>query len=44
MIENALERTIMAKAVTYDLQRLSRGATKLKYSELGEVLVDNMEG
>jgi len=41
---NALERTIMAKTVTCDLERLMEGVTKLKCSELGEVIVDNLEG
>jgi len=30
--------------VTYDLERLMDGATKLKCSEFGEAIVDNMEG
>jgi len=34
----------MAKTVTYDLERLMDGATKLKCSELGEAIVDNMKG
>ena len=41
---NALERTIMAKTVTCDLERPIEGATKLKCSELGEAIVDNLEG
>ncbi len=42
-IENALERTIQAKTVTYDLERLMDGATLLKCSEFGEAIVSNME-
>ena len=43
IIENALERTIQAKTVTYDLERLMEGATLLKCSEFGEAVVSNME-
>lgn len=43
IIENALERTIQAKTVTYDLERLMDGATTLKCSEFGEAIVSNME-
>ena len=42
-IEDALERTIQAKTVTYDLERLMEGATTLKCSEFGEAIVSNME-
>ena len=44
LIESALERTIQAKTVTYDLERLMEGATTLKCSEFGEAIVSNMEG
>ena len=43
VIENALERTIQARTVTYDLERLMDGATTLKCSEFGEAIVSNME-
>ena len=43
IIESALERTIQAKTVTYDLERLMDGATTLKCSEFGEAIVSNME-
>ena len=33
----------MVKTATDDLERLLKGATKLKCPELGEVIVDNME-
>ena len=42
-IEDALERTIQAKTVTYDLERLMDGATTLKCSEFGEAIIANME-
>ena len=43
LIEAALETTIQAKTVTYDLERLMEGATTLKCSEFGEAIVSNME-
>ena len=42
MIENALEKTISQKTVTYDLERQMEGATKLKTSEFGEKIIENM--
>jgi isocitrate dehydrogenase len=42
-VEDALERTIQAKTVTYDLERQMEGATTLKCSEFGEAIVSNME-
>ena len=44
LIAEAPERMSTAKTATYDLERHTDGATKLKCSELGEVFVDNMEG
>ena len=44
MILNARERMIMDKTVACHLARLTRGATELKCSELGEAIVDRMEG
>jgi len=44
LIENALETTISAKTVTYDLERQMEGATKLSCSGFGQAIVDNMEG
>jgi len=38
----AIERTIEAKRVTYDLARLIDGATELKTSEFGTALIDNL--
>jgi len=42
MIENALEKTIAQKTVTYDLERQMTGAVKLKTSEFGERIIKNM--
>ena len=42
MITQALEKTIMQKKVTYDLHRLMEGATKLKTSEFGTAIIENM--
>jgi isocitrate dehydrogenase len=41
-IIGAMETTISQKRVTYDFHRLMDGATKLKTSEFGEALVENM--
>jgi isocitrate dehydrogenase len=43
LIENALERTIQQKKVTYDFERLMEGATKVKTSEFAEYIVGNMD-
>ena len=43
LIERALETTLQAKTVTYDLERQMDGATLLSCSEFGRALVDNME-
>lgn len=43
LIEQALERTLEAKTVTYDLERQMEGATLLSCSEFGEAIVSNME-
>ena len=42
MIETALETTISNKTVTYDLERQMSGATKLKSSEFGDKIIENM--
>ncbi len=42
LITKALERTIVEKRVTYDLARQMEGATKLKTSEFGAAIVENM--
>src|SRR5689334_14797752 len=41
-IENAFAKTIQQGKVTYDLERLMTGATKLKTSEFGRAIVENM--
>ncbi len=43
LIENAVARTIANKTVTYDFERLMEGATKLKCSEFGDAIIENME-
>jgi len=42
-IERAVAKTIASKTVTYDLHRQMSGATLLKCSEFGRVVVDNMD-
>jgi isocitrate dehydrogenase len=41
-IENAFAKTIQQGKVTYDLERLMTGATKLKTSEFARAIVENM--
>ena len=43
LIIAGLERTVMQKRVTYDLERLMQGATLLKTSEFARAMVENME-
>ena len=43
LIENAIERTIGQKRVTYDLERMMEGATKLKTSEFASAIIENMQ-
>jgi len=42
LIEEALQRTIQAKTVTYDLHRQMKGATLLGCSQFGEAVARNM--
>jgi isocitrate dehydrogenase len=42
MVYNAVGETIRQKRVTYDLHRLMDGATKLKTSEYGSAIIENM--
>jgi len=42
IIETALEKTIFQKTVTYDLERQMQGAVKLKTSEFGKKIIENM--
>jgi len=39
---SGLEKTIQQKKVTYDLERLMKGATLLKCSEFGKAIADNI--
>ncbi len=41
-IEDAIERTIQQKTVTYDLHRLMEGATRLKTSEYADAVIANL--
>ena len=41
-IVKALERTIASKVVTYDLARQMEGARKVKCSEFGAALIENL--
>jgi isocitrate dehydrogenase len=43
LIEQGLEHTIEQKKVTYDFERLMEGATKVKTSEFGNIIIENME-
>ncbi|HSA92879.1 MAG TPA: NADP-dependent isocitrate dehydrogenase [Terriglobales bacterium] len=43
LIEDALERTIQQKTVTYDFERLMEGATKVKTSEFAGHIITNMD-
>ena len=43
LIESAIERTIGQKRVTYDLERMMEGATKLKTSEFASAIIENMQ-
>ena len=41
-IQSALQKTIQAKMVTYDLARQLKGATRVKCSEFGQAIIKNM--
>jgi isocitrate dehydrogenase len=43
LIEDGIARTIQQKRVTYDLERLMEGATKLKTSEFASAIIENMQ-
>ena len=43
LIEKAIAKTIQKKTVTYDLERLMEGATKIKCSEFGTAIINNMD-
>ena len=42
LIEAAFAKTILEKKVTYDLERLMTGATRLKTSEMADAIIANM--
>jgi len=42
LIYKGVQETIKQKRVTYDLERLMEGATKVKTSEFGTAIIDNM--
>jgi isocitrate dehydrogenase len=42
LIINGIVKTIAQKRVTYDLERQMRGATKVKTSEFGSAIIENM--
>jgi isocitrate dehydrogenase len=42
LMEGAFAKTIQQKKVTYDLERLMSGATKLKTSEFANAIIENM--
>jgi isocitrate dehydrogenase len=44
LIEEGIARAIQQKRVTYDLERLMDGATKVKTSEFAGAIVENMQG
>ena len=43
LIEVGIDRTIQQKRVTYDLERMMQGATKLKTSEYASAIIENMQ-
>ncbi|MFZ1204200.1 MAG: isocitrate/isopropylmalate family dehydrogenase, partial [Candidatus Acidiferrales bacterium] len=42
MIEHGIARTIQQKRVTYDLERLMTGATKVSTTEFAASIIENM--
>jgi len=42
LIEKGIKGAIKQKRVTYDFERLMKGATKLKCSEFGDAIIENM--
>jgi isocitrate dehydrogenase len=42
LITRGIEKTIASKTVTYDFARLMEGATKVKCSEFGTAIIENM--
>lgn len=44
LIEDGIARTIQQKRVTYDLERLTEGATKVSTSAFATSIIENMQG
>ena len=44
LIENGIAKTIQQKRVTYDLERLMPGATKLGTAAFASAIIENMTG
>jgi isocitrate dehydrogenase len=44
LIENGIAKTIQQKKVTYDLERLMAGATKVGTAAFADVIIQNMKG
>ena len=42
LIYKGMDRTIQNKTVTYDFARLMEGATQVKCSEFGNLIIENM--
>ena len=42
LIYKGIQETIKQKRVTYDLERLMEGATKVRTSEFGTAIIENM--
>jgi isocitrate dehydrogenase len=43
LIESGIEHTIGQKKVTYDLERMMEGATKLGTAEFASAIIENMK-
>ena len=43
LVEDAMERTIQQKRVTYDFERLMEGASKVRTSEFADYIIQNMD-
>jgi isocitrate dehydrogenase len=44
LIENGIAKTIQQKKVTYDLERLMPGATKVGTAAFADAIIQNMKG
>ncbi len=43
LVIKGMEAAFSAKTVTYDLHRMMDGATKLKTSEFGDIVIQHMD-